>query len=79
VSNCAELYDPTTSLARQAALVALRNYGSAAGFVEDADFTKLREVSITVGLPQRFARRVRTQALNVTLKIDTFVKETSAP
>ena len=67
VSNCAELYDPATSLERQAALVALRNYGSAAGFVEDADFTKLREVSITFGLPQRFARRVRTQALNVTL------------
>jgi TonB-linked SusC/RagA family outer membrane protein len=53
VSNCAELYDPKTPLATQAALVALRQYGTAAGFVENADFTKLREVSVTLGVPQR--------------------------
>jgi len=67
VSNCAQLYNPNTPLETQAAIVALRSYNSAAGFVEDADFTKLREVSVTFGLPQRFARQLRTKELSLTL------------
>jgi len=67
ISNCAELYDKNTPLETQAAIVALRNYNTAAGFVENADFTKLREVSVTVGLPQRFAAKVRTKELSLTL------------
>lgn len=66
ISNCAELYDKNTPLETQAAIVALRNYNTAAGFVENADFTKLREVSVTVGLPQRFAAKVRTKELSLT-------------
>jgi hypothetical protein len=28
-----------------------------AGFIEDADFTRLRELSATISLPERYARR----------------------
>jgi TonB-linked SusC/RagA family outer membrane protein len=66
VSNCAELYDRTTPLATQASIVAMRNYGALGGFVEDADFFKLREVAVTLGLPRRFATRVRANALSLT-------------
>jgi hypothetical protein len=67
ISNCAELYDPKTPLATQAAIVALRNYNSAAGFVENGDFTKLREVSVSFFVPQRFAARVGTKDLSLTV------------
>jgi TonB-linked SusC/RagA family outer membrane protein len=67
VSNCAELYDKTTPLATQANIVAMRQYGAYGGFVEDADFFKLREVALTFGLPRRFASRIRANALSLTL------------
>lgn len=67
VSNCEELYDPNTPLDRQAAIVALRSYGSAAGFVENADFTKLREVSVRLGVPSRYARMAGFNGLAITL------------
>jgi TonB-linked SusC/RagA family outer membrane protein len=65
--NCAALYDPNTPLDKQAAIVALRAYGSAAGFVEDADFTKLREVTVTLAIPRRYANMVGFTGLNLTL------------
>ena len=40
---------------------------SYAGFVEKADFLKLREVALTVGLPNAWAQRVGTQRLSLTL------------
>ncbi|MBV9772938.1 MAG: hypothetical protein JO040_03270, partial [Gemmatimonadetes bacterium] len=67
VSNCAELYDVTTPLKEQAAIVALRSYTSMAGFVEDADFVKLREASLTFGLPREFAERFSARGLSLTL------------
>jgi TonB-linked SusC/RagA family outer membrane protein len=67
VSNCAELYDRTTSLNQQATIVAYRNFGSTAGFVENADFVKLREVALTLGVPTRYANRVRAKSLSITL------------
>jgi TonB-linked SusC/RagA family outer membrane protein len=65
--NCADLYDPNAPLDRQAAIVALRAYGSAAGFVENADFTKLREVTVTLAVPRRYANMVGFNGLNLTL------------
>ena len=65
--NCAALYDPNAPLDKQAAIVALRAYGSAAGFVEDADFTKLREVTVTLAVPRRYANMVGFSGLNLTL------------
>jgi hypothetical protein len=67
VSNCADLYDRNTSLDQQAAIVAYRNFGSTAGFVENADFVKLREVAVTLGLPRRFAARMRANSVSLTL------------
>ena len=46
------------SLADQAAIQAYRQYGSEAGFIEDASFTKLREVSVTLTSPASLVRRL---------------------
>jgi hypothetical protein len=67
VGNCAELYDPSTPLAEQAAIVARSSYGSYAGFIENADFVKLREVAVTFGLPQAFANRLNVKGAGITL------------
>jgi hypothetical protein len=67
VGNCAELYDRNTPLDRQAAIVARTSYRSYAGFVEDADFVKLREIALTLMVPSRFARQVNASNLSVTL------------
>jgi TonB-linked SusC/RagA family outer membrane protein len=58
---------PTPSLERQAAAVAVAYDGTVAGYIEDADFVKLREVAVTLGLPESIARRVRAQGLSLTL------------
>ena len=50
-ARCEDQHDPTTSLARQAAAVADR-LGSPLGYIEDAGFTKLREVSVAIALPR---------------------------
>jgi TonB-linked SusC/RagA family outer membrane protein len=76
-ANCATLYTgypgvPTASLAEQAAAVAAVNgdavtgIKSAAGFIEDGSFVKLRELSLTVGLPQSIARRTRARGASIT-------------
>lgn len=62
--NCPEAFVPGTSLADQAAVVAI-SLGTDAGFVEDASFTKLRELSFSVSAPDRVARALRTQALEL--------------
>jgi hypothetical protein len=65
-SNCAELYDRNTPLDLQAASVARTQFASWAGFVEDADFVKLREIALTLSVPDRFARRVAAGGLHLT-------------
>jgi len=67
MGNCAALYDRNTPLDRQAAIVARTSYRSYAGFVEDADFMKLREIALTLTVPTRFARRLSASNLSVTL------------
>jgi TonB-linked SusC/RagA family outer membrane protein len=64
---CPELYDRNTSLEQQAAIIAYVSHSTFAGFVEDADFVKLREVAVTLGLPQTMARRFGANGLSVTL------------
>jgi TonB-linked SusC/RagA family outer membrane protein len=66
-ANCAELYDTGTSLETQAAIVAQSFFGSYAGFVEKADFVKLRELALTVGLPKTLAERFGANGLSLTL------------
>ena len=65
--NCPELYDTSTPLDLQAAIVASSFSGSYAGFVEDASFAKLREIAVTLIVPARYASRLPVQGLSVTL------------
>jgi hypothetical protein len=54
-------------LAAQAATIASQTYGSQAGYIEEADFVKLREIALTIGLPENLARRLRSQGVSLTL------------
>ena len=64
--RCQDAFDPHTSLADQARIIASA-MGSDAGFVEDASFWKLREVSVTVQAPDTWARRTGASRLSLTL------------
>jgi hypothetical protein len=57
-SNCQEAYDKTQPLADQAAAVAASALGTDAGYIEDATFTKLRELTFTVQSPEALTRAV---------------------
>lgn len=65
-TTCQAAYDKRTPLADQAARIA-STLGSDAGYVEDASFVKLRELSLTLLAPNDWARRVGTQNLSLTL------------
>ncbi len=68
--NCAGIIDPNASLFQQARAVALREHPSRtiAGYFEDADFIRLREVALTVNAPERLARRLlRGRSVSATL------------
>lgn len=66
--NCAALYDPNTPLDQQAASVAQSVYSNTyTGFVEDADFIKLREVSVTFMVPSSYVNRFGLKGLSLTL------------
>ncbi len=56
--GCAGVMDAHASLAEQAPYLAARYRGSYAGFIEDADFVKWRELSATLAAPDRLIRRV---------------------
>ena len=65
---CPANFLPGTSLAEQAASVAARNYATNAGYVQRADFTRLRELSLNIGLPQDLAQRyLRLRGASVNL------------
>lgn len=66
--NCQEVYDPANAtLEQQAAFIAFRTGFTNAGYIEDASFTKLREVSATFRIPQRFAQRINAGGASLTL------------
>jgi TonB-linked SusC/RagA family outer membrane protein len=58
-SNCRGLNDPNASLFEQARAVAARTgtTRTEAGYIEDADYIRFRELSVTYSLPQTFADR----------------------
>jgi TonB-linked SusC/RagA family outer membrane protein len=68
-SFCAERWVPGQSLADQAAIQAVLKGISNAGFIEDATFTKLREVALTLTAPTSLTRRFgfREDGLSLTL------------
>jgi TonB-linked SusC/RagA family outer membrane protein len=69
--NCRGLNDPTASLEEQARAVAAAGVTTPtfAGFIEDASFARLREVSLTVTPPERYATMVRARRLSATLAV----------
>ena len=69
-NNCRALNDPKAPLAEQARVVAGRTaaFGAtAAGFIEDASFLKLRELSLTYYAPDAMARAMRMSRLSFTV------------
>ena len=66
LSNCQGRNDPNASLAQQAAAVA-NIKGTQAGFMEDADFVKLREISLTYDAPAKWSSFIRASSLSFTI------------
>jgi TonB-dependent starch-binding outer membrane protein SusC len=66
--NGAQVQTPSTAnLAQQAAAYAAVNEGVFTGFFEDASFTKLREVALTLTMPQTVAARLGAGSASLTL------------
>ena len=64
--TCRGLQDATAPLHEQARAMATL-LGTEAGFVEDADFVKFRELSVTLNAPQQWADRMRIGSVSLTL------------
>lgn len=58
--------DKSASLADQAREVGAAFLGTNAGFIEDASFWKLREVSVTLSAPRLWASRLRAKEASIT-------------
>lgn len=59
--------DPSTSLANQARAVASKFLGTDAGYVEDASFWRLRELSATYDLPNRWLSLLGARSASITV------------
>ncbi len=66
VSNCRGRNDRTAPLAEQAAAVA-NILGTQAGYMEDADFIKFRELSLTYDAPAKWGARIGASGLTFTI------------
>jgi len=66
LANCAGRNDPNASLAAQAAAVA-NIKGSQAGYMEDADFIKLRELSLTYDAPSKWSSYIGASSVSLTI------------
>ena len=64
---CQEGFDKNTPLIDQAANIALNIFGSDALYVEDANFTKLRELTFTLIAPERMRRIVGGRAMELSI------------
>jgi hypothetical protein len=60
------LQDASAPLHEQARAMATL-LGTEAGFVEDADFVKFREIAVTLAAPQRWAGRMGVESVSLTL------------
>jgi TonB-linked SusC/RagA family outer membrane protein len=65
--NCQAAYDRTAPLWEQARHLAQGFFQTDAGFVEDATFWKLREVSLTLTAPRDWAARMRAEGVRLTI------------
>ena len=66
IQNCRGAQDATASLDEQAKVIAY-HLGTRAGYIEDASFWKLRELSLTAVGPTPWARRVGARELSLTV------------
>jgi TonB-linked SusC/RagA family outer membrane protein len=66
-SNTQELNDPNASLEDQARAVASKFFGTNAGYIEDASFWRLREVSLTFNAPRKWLRSLGVSRLGFTV------------
>jgi TonB-dependent starch-binding outer membrane protein SusC len=64
---CRALNDPSTPLDRQARGIGTWAYFTWWGYLEDASFTKLRELSATLMAPRHWNRRLGVDGLSLTL------------
>ncbi|HZO20731.1 MAG TPA: SusC/RagA family TonB-linked outer membrane protein [Gemmatimonadaceae bacterium] len=64
--NCRAAFDPSAPLTEQAKAAAAAR-GSEDFYMEDADFWKLREVSVSVSAPTAWARRLGAEQMRLTL------------
>jgi hypothetical protein len=70
LSNCRAVNDPSTPLDEQARTVSFlhTNFGGTwAGFMEDGSFTRWRELSISLNIPQRFLRGLNANSAVLSL------------
>ncbi len=65
-ANCAAVDDPHAPLVDQEAAIAYIKAGSHAGYIQKGDFTKLREISGTITLPQAMASRMGFKSASLT-------------
>jgi TonB-dependent starch-binding outer membrane protein SusC len=66
-SNTQELNDPNASLAGQARAVASKFFGTNAGYIEDASFWRLREVSLSYNAPNEFVNKIGFSRMSITV------------
>ena len=64
--NCQEAFDPASPAADQAASIGI-SLGTDAGYIEDASFTKLRELSFTLIAPDSWTRAFGGRNLQLTV------------
>jgi TonB-dependent starch-binding outer membrane protein SusC len=64
---CQEGFDKNTPLQDQAAYIATNDFGTDALYVEDATFTKLRELSFTLIAPEGLRRMVGGRAMELSI------------
>jgi hypothetical protein len=79
-NNCAAINDPDAPLDQQARAVAGRTPAlgnTQAGYMEDASFLKLRELSFTFFAPEPWARSVRASHLSFTVTGRNLLTSTS--
>ena len=67
-ADCRGINDPAAPLAEQAAAVVFDRYNSSyAGYMEDGEFLRLRELALTLTASPRIARLLRARSASLTL------------
>jgi hypothetical protein len=66
-SNTRELNDATASLEDQARAIASKFFGTNAGYIEDASFWRLREISLTYNVPRQWLSSFGVSGVSLTL------------